>query len=138
MDVRKNGKTFDSGDATIFIDGIPFPEVAEITYSTNQEHQVNYSLANKATSWSRGKVEHTGTIKIYMSGVVALERKAPGRILANLKPFDINVTYVNEDNIIVNDKITCKFKGQGREVSGEMGLAQSFELLILDIKYQNI
>lgn len=134
--VRKNGKAYDSGDVEVSILGAVESEVKEITYTTEQEHQVNHSLANRATSWSMGKITDTASITLYMATVVALERLCGGDLLS-LKPFDINVTFANEYNDIVNDTITCKFKSQGREVTGDMGLTKQFELFVLGIKYQN-
>lgn len=134
--IRKNGKAYDSGDVVVTIDGIVTDEVKEITYGTEQEHQENHSLANKATSWSAGKITHTSSITIYMASVVAIERKHGGNLL-KARPFDIQVTFVNEYNEIINDTLTVKFKSQGREVTGDMGLAKQFELFTLNVDYQS-
>ena len=131
--VIKNNKGYDSGDVEVFING-QLTSVSQIEYSTEQEHQLNYSLANEPTSWSRGKKSYSATITMLMEDVVDLERAAKGDLLA-VKPFDINVSYVNEFNDLVNDTITAKFKNQGREVTGDMGLNKQYELFVLDIKY---
>ena len=132
--IRKNGKAYDSGDVVVSIIGRIESEVKEITYSTEQEHQLNHSLNNRASSWSMGKITHTASVTLYMAAVVALEKKCNGDLLS-LKPFDINVTFTNEYNEVVNDTLTVKFKSQGREVTGEMGLSKQFELFVIDIKY---
>lgn len=132
--VRKNGKAYDSGDVVVTIDGLIFDEVKEITYGTDQEHQANHSLANDATSWSMGKKTHKATITLYMAAVVMIESTVAGDLLRK-RPFDIQVSYLNEYNEIVNDTITAKFQSQGRDVTGEMGLAKQFELFVLNINY---
>lgn len=132
--VRKNGKAYDSGDVVISLLGSIESEVKEISYGTNQEHQLNHSLNNDATSWSRGKVTHTGSISLYMNSVRKLENISAGNIL-NLAPFDIIVTYTNDFNEIVTDKVTCKFQSTGREVNGDMGLAFQHELFVLGVEY---
>ncbi|MOA37726.1 hypothetical protein D3C78_1593480 [compost metagenome] len=134
--VRKNGKAYDSGDVRVVIDGEVYDEVKELTYSTDQEHQVNHSLGNEATRWSMGKITHNASITLYMSDVLRLERKAGGSLI-KLRPFDIQVSYVNDYNEIINDTLTVKFKSQGRDVTGEMGLAKQFELLALGVTYQS-
>lgn len=134
--VRKNGKAYDSGDVQIVIDGEMIDEFKEITYATEQEHQVNHSLANEATSWSRGKITHKASITLYMAAVIKLEKQYGGNLL-NKPPFDIQVSYVNEYNEIVNDTITAKFMSQGRDVTGEMGLSKQFDLLAINIQYQS-
>lgn len=133
--VIKNKKAYDSGDVDVFINGIPV-NVTEISYETEQEHQLNYTLKNKATSWSQGQISNTGTVTLMMEDAVQLEDAANGDLLS-VKPFDINVTYVNEFNKIVNDTITAKFMKQGREVTGDMGLSKQYDLFILDIQYNN-
>lgn len=134
--IRKDGKAYDSGDVVVNLDGVMIDEVSEISYNTTQEHQKNKSLANRATSWSQGGIDDTATITLYMAAAVAVERTCGGNLLSK-KPFDINVTYVNEYNVIINDTITCKFQSQGREVNGEMGLKKQYELFVLGITYQN-
>lgn len=132
--VRKNGKAYDSGDVVVTIEGIQVDEVKEITYGTEQEHQLNHSLANDATSWSMGKKTPKASITLYMAAVVAIEKQVGGDLLRK-RPFDIQVSFVNEYNEIVNDTITAKFQSQGRDVTGDMGLAKQFELFVLGINY---
>ncbi|MCT4613590.1 MAG: hypothetical protein N4A49_01795 [Marinifilaceae bacterium] len=135
--INKNGKAYDSGDVIVNMLGNPDSEVTEITYETTQEHQRNYSLKRKARSWSMGKIENSCSITFPMEEIVAIEKAAKGNLLS-IKPFDINVSFVDEYNDIINDTITCKFQTQGREVTGEMGLGKQFEMFVLDIKYNNI
>lgn len=132
--IRKNGKAYDSGDVVIVMDGILIDEVKDITYGTEQEHQVNHSLSNDATSWSMGKITHKSTITLYMAAVVMLEKMSGGSLLSK-RPFDIQVSFVNEYNEIVNDTLTVKFQSQGRDVTGEMGLVKQFDLFVLNINY---
>jgi hypothetical protein len=134
-DVIKNKKAYDSGDVDVFINGEPI-DIMEITYDTEQEHQLNHTLKNEATSWSAGKKTHSASVTLMMQDAVALEIAAEGDLLS-IKPFDINVSFVNEYNIIVNDTITAKFMKQGRDVTGDMGLNKQYDLFVLDIKYNN-
>lgn len=138
MRVIKNGKAYDSGDVTITALGQIWDEVVEFSYSTSQEHQVNHTLgSNEASSWSRGKITHQASITIMMNGVVALEKAAGGSLLA-IKPFDINITFSDEFNEIVNDTVTCKFQEQGRTINGEMGLSQQYNLFVIYNDYNNV
>lgn len=135
--IKKDGKAYDSGDVIITLLGNMANEVSEFVYNTKQEHQKNYGLGNRATSWSQGKIDDTATITMSMKEAVAIEDAAGGDLL-KIKPFDINASFVNEYNKIVNDTVVCKFQDQGREVNGEMGLMKQFELFVLDIKYNNV
>jgi hypothetical protein len=135
--INRNGKAFDSGDVTIAMFGSIFYEVTEITYNTEQEHQKNFSLgSNKASSWSRGKIEDTATITLRLASASSIEKAAGGNLL-DIRPFNINVTFVNESNLIVNDTLTVKFQNQGRDVGGDMDIKKQYTLFVLDIDYNN-
>lgn len=134
--INKNGKAYDSGDVIVNMLGNPDVDVSEVTYGTTQEHQKNYGLKRKARSWSAGKIDDTCSITFPMEEVVAIENAAGGNLLS-IKPFDINVTFIDEYNEIINDTITCKFQSQGRDVNGEMGLGKQYEMFVLDISYNN-
>ena len=74
--IRKDGKAYDGGDVTITALGGIWDEVAEITYDTKQDHQKNYTLgSNKASSYSMGKIEDTGNIKLMMGQASAIARR---------------------------------------------------------------
>ncbi|MEE9408130.1 MAG: hypothetical protein V3V28_08655 [Polaribacter sp.] len=133
--VIRNSKAYDSGDVDINIAGVP-SDLVEISYNTEQEHQMNYTLKNKGTSWSKGKISDTCTATFMMQDIAAIEKAAGGNLL-NVKPFYINVTFTNEYSDIINDTILAKFQDQGREVTGDMGLNKQHTLFVLDTDYNN-
>ena len=136
--IKRNGKAYDGGDVVVTIFGRLDWEVTGITYNTEQEHQPNHSLGtNKQTSYSMGKVTHTGEITLRLASASAIEKAAGGNLLA-VKPFHVNVTFVNDDNDIVNDTLLVKFQNQGREVGGDMDLKKQYTLFVLDVDYNNI
>ena len=138
MKIRRDGKAYDGGDATVFALGQMWEEVVEIDYNTTQEHQKNFTLGSRrATSWSQGKIEDTGSITMMMNQAVSLENACNGDLL-NIKPFPINVTFVDGYNQIVNDTILAKFQSQGRTVNTEMGLSKQYELFVLAVTYNRV
>lgn len=135
--IRRDGKAYDGGDAVITALGQVWEEVTEFDYGTTQEHQKNWTIgARKPTSWSLGKIDHTGSITLMMNQAVQLENACAGDLLS-IKPFPINVTYVDGYNKIVNDTVLAKFQSQGRTVNTEMGLNKQYDLFVLDISYNN-
>jgi hypothetical protein len=137
MRITRDGKAYDSGDAIVTGLGQIWDEVVELTYSTGQEHQVNHTIgSNVASSWSRGKITHDGTITLMMNQISAIEKAAGGSLLS-IKPFDLNVSFFDEFNALINDTITCKFMSQGRTINTEMGLSQQYTLFVLSIDYNN-
>lgn len=133
--ISRNGKAYDSGDVDVNMAGVP-TDVVEISYNTTQEHQKNYTLKNRATSWSQGKIEDTLTVTFMMADIKDIERAAGGDLL-RVKPFYINVTFTNEYNDIINDTILAKFQDQGRDVTGDMGLNKQHDLFVLETEYNN-
>ena len=133
--VIKNKKAYDSADLKCSINGVPI-NITELSYDIEQEHQLNHTLDPDATSWSLGKKTPSGTLGLMMEDVVKLEDVADGDLLS-LKPFEINATFTNDYNKIVNDTIVCKFQNQGREVTGDMGLQKQYTLFVMGISFNN-
>lgn len=132
-EIIRNGKAYDSGDVDVAIDGVMFPGVAKIVYEIAQEHQKNFSLKNRGTSWSKGKINETGSLELYMEDAVELQKKSAGRSLVDLKPFYTIVTFTNEENEVITDRIYWKFQKDGRSVDGSMGLKMEYEMFVIGI-----
>lgn len=132
-EIIRNGKAYDSVDMKAQLNGIPI-EVTSLTYSNEQEHQLNHTMGADATSWSIGKKTPTAKMGIMMHDITPLEKAAKGGSILNIKPFTITVEYVNEYNEIIVDKIIAKFKTEGREVTGDMGLKMDYDLFALSVK----
>ena len=130
--INRNGKAYDSADVFVQINGVPI-EVKTLEYSNEQEHQLNHTLGQKATSWSRGKITPSASMTLMMADVAPLELASGGDLLS-IKPFTITVEFVNEYNLVVVDKIIAKFKTEGRNVTGDMGLENQYDLFALDVQ----
>ena len=98
MKIRRDGKAYDGADASVFALGQFWEEVTEIEYNTTQEHQKNFTIgSHRGTSWSQGKIEDEGSITMMMNQAVGLENACGGDLLS-IKPFPINVSFVNDYN----------------------------------------
>lgn len=131
-DIIRNSKAYDSADVEVAINGVPI-NVKSLNYGNEQEHQLNHTLAADATSWSVGKKTPSASWTLMMADAVPLEIAAGGDLL-KIKPFVITVEFINEYNIVVVDKIIAKFKSDGREVTGDMGLEKQYDLFALSVK----
>ena len=134
--IIKNNKAYDSGDVDVFIEDVPLDAV-ELSYGTDQEHQVNHTLHNDATSWSMGKITHTATMTLMMHDITPIEKAAPDGDILKIKPFTVTASFINDYNVPVVDSILVKFKNKGREVTGDMGLNKQYELFAIGIDYNN-
>lgn len=130
--ITRNGKAYDSADVKVFISGIPI-DVTSITYGNEEENQLNYTLDQKPTSWSRGKITPSCTMGIMMADITPLEKAAKGGSILNIKPFDVVVVFANEYNFIVTDKLLVKFQSEGRDVTGDMGLKKEYTMFAITV-----
>ncbi len=135
MTVIKNNKAYDSADVEVTIAGV-LTDMVELNYNTEQEHQLNHTLKSDATSWSMGKKTPTASGTFMMHDIAPIERAADGDLLS-VKPFYVNVSFVNEFNDIINDTLLLKFQDQGRDVTGDMGLNKQYTFFVLGIEYNN-
>ena len=132
-DITRNGKAYDSVDCECFVSGVLL-EITTATYGNEQEHQLNWTLGQKPTSWSSGKRTPSCTIGIMMHDITPIELAAKGGSILDIKPFWVIFTFTNEFNVIVTDKVLVKFQNEGREVTGEMGLKKEYTMFALDVK----
>ncbi|AVF49370.1 hypothetical protein OZ664_19870 [Elizabethkingia sp. HX WHF] len=130
-DIIVNGKAYDSVDVKTQINGVPI-NVKSLTYGNEQEHQLNHTMSVDATSWSHGKNTPSASMTVMMADILPLEVAAGGNI-RKIKPFIITTEYVNDYNMIVVDRIVAKFKSDGRDVTGDMGLEKQYELFALKV-----
>jgi hypothetical protein len=133
--ISRNGKTFSGGDVTIAMLGSIDYEVTKIDYEVKQDHKLNFSLgSDKPTSYSKGKKTPSCTLGLRLKSVSALEKAAGGDLLS-IKPFDIVVVFVDDENEIITDVIKAKFQEQKREVGDEDDIKAEFEMFCLDIEF---
>lgn len=132
-DITRNGKAYDSVDCECFINGVT-TEITTANYGNEQEHQLNWTLGQNATSWSSGKRTPSCTIGIMMHDITPIELAAKGGSILDIKPFWVIFTFTNEFNLIVTDKVLVKFQNEGRDVTGEMGLKKEYTMFALEVK----
>lgn len=132
-EITRNGKAYDSADMEVFISGVTV-EVTTATYGNEQEHQLNFGTGSNASSWSKGKKTPSVTLGFMMHDIVPIELAAKGGSILDIAPFYVIVTFTNEYNIIVTDRLLVKFQNEGREVTGEMGLKKEYAMFALKVE----
>jgi hypothetical protein len=134
--INANRKSYDFGDIVLTLLGNQPVNVKAISYESSQETQLNYGRGNKPVGHGRGQISYTGSITLGMDEITQIEAVAPDGDITQIRPFDIIVSYINEDQGIVNDVITCFFNGNGRNPSnGDMDLSRELPLQILNIQF---
>ena len=135
--ISRNGKTYDNASVQIAMLGSIDYEVTKLEYGTKQDHKANHSLGSyEASSYSMGKITHTCKLGLRLKSISEIEKAAGGSLL-KIKPFDVVVVFVDDENEIITDVIKVKFQEQGRTLDADSDgdIKQEFEMFCLTIDY---
>lgn len=133
--ISRKGKAYSDGDVHIAMLGTIDYEVTKIEYDMKQSHVAHYSLgSNDPTSYSTGKKEYTCALGLRLKSASAIE-KAAGVPLTEIKPFPIVVVTVNEENEIIKDVLTVKFKEQKRSYGDQDDVVCDYDMFCLGIEF---
>lgn len=132
-----NGEEYSWGNIKTCINGIVVTGIVAIAYGDKQDMQNNYGAGRYPVSRSKGRIEATAKITLYMSEVVAICRNAPGGRLQDIAPFPIEVSYLPDNGIMVVDKIhNCQFAENKRDwKEGDLNQQVELELIVSHIEY---
>lgn len=133
--ITRNGKTYSNADVQIAMLGSIDYEITKLSYSVSQDHKANYSLGSSApTSYSVGNKTYEASMTMRLKSLSQIEKAAGGDILS-IKPFPIVVTYVDDENEIIIDKLLVKFKKTGKTAGDNDEVEADMELFCLDIEF---
>ncbi len=134
---KAGGRQYDAADATVTIFGYEEKEVKEFDYNYDRKHNRNKVLKGDG-SWSMGGIEDPkASLTLYMTAVQKIRKIAKQNgtsDLTLLKPFPVVFTYVNDELEEVTDRITMKFMNDGKNVTGEGGLATKYDMFVTKIE----
>lgn len=141
--ISRKGKTYDNASVQIaFLGSIDY-EITKMEYDSKQAHKANFAMgSNESSSYSMGRITHTCKMGLRLKSVSEIEKAAKaaglGGSLLKIKPFDIIVVFVDDENEIITDVIKCKFQEQGRTMDaggdGEVS-TREYEMFTLSIDY---
>ena len=135
-----NGQEYAWGDIVCAINGVPVTGITAVSYSDKQEMQNNYGAGRHPISRSKGRITPSAKITLYQSEVVALVKQTLNGRLQDIAPFDITVSYLPENGMIVTDKIrNCQFTENKRDwKEGDMKQEVELELLPSHIEFGKV
>lgn len=133
--ITRNGKSYGNADVQIAMLGSVDYEITKLSYSVSQDNKANYSLGSASpTSYSLGNKTYEASMTMRLKSLSQIEKAAGGDILS-IKPFPVVVTYVDDENEIIIDKLLVKFKKAGRQVGDGDEVETDMELFCLDIEF---
>ncbi len=132
--IRRMGEAYSSGDVVITIAGMRDIDVDSISYNYSYAHAKQQGIRRKGRAWRMGPREEGCTVGIPIDVIAEFEKIAPGGDIARIRPFPINVVFLNAENEMIRDIIIAKFQGNGRQVSPDENVTYEYELFVLDIQ----
>lgn len=131
-----NGRTYSWNDIEVNLLGRTVQGIDTIKYNDNQEKVENPGQGRYAVSRGYGPYTATASFSISrkeIEGVInALE---PGKSLIDISPFEITITFRNDDNLLVTHILTnCEFLGDGVDTTqGDTVIKTEYELRISQV-----
>lgn len=105
--------------------------VKSISYSDEQEVQMNYGAGNMPVSRGHGRVTSEATIELAMEDVEAIRAQIPSGRMQDLGEFDVIVSFLHPEKakIVTHTLKHCYISNNGVEVSeGDMEIATEYNL----------
>ena len=132
-----NGRAYDFAQAVANVLGVPLMGISSINYTEEQEKSNNFGAGKYAVSRGHGAVDASASFEIHMNDIEAMRAAAPLGRLLDIPPFDITVTYLNENKVVVHTLKNCEFTNDGVEGSqGDTQLQRSFDLVLSHVEYR--
>lgn len=100
-----NGTVYSWADVVVVIGGVPVTGITAVEYDEKQEITNVYGAGRYPIGRAKGRITPSAKITLLQEEVEAIQRNAPNGRLQDLGVFDIIVSYLPDNGIIVTDKI---------------------------------
>lgn len=132
-----NGKAYDFTQVVVKIFGVNIASVSQINYTEEQAKENNYGTGIRPVSRGRGAITSTCSLTMSMNDVEAIRDVAPDGSLLKLAPFDIEVSFLNDQKVVNHVIKNCEFTTDGVEAAqDDKDIKKSFDLLPSHILYR--
>lgn len=133
-----NGRTYDWGMVKARIGGVATDNCAAINYSDTQEVKPVYAGGRYPAGYGKGRIECSGSIRLLMEDVVAMQAGAPGGRLQDIAPFDIVVSYLHPTagKVVSDVLVGCMFRENVRQwEEGDTSQVVELPLMVSKIEW---
>jgi hypothetical protein len=125
-----NGKAYAHAQIVATIAGVPVASISEVEYKETQDKSNNYGIGSRPISRGYGTTAATASVTLAMAEVEQIRDAAPDGSLLKIPPFDLVVTFLNDQRIVTHIVKNCEFLNDGVESkTGEMDVKMKFDLL---------
>ena len=132
--IRRMGEAYSSGDVVVTAAGMQDVNPNAVSYGYSYAHSTQQGLRRTSRAWRMGPRTNEGSITLPLDVIAEFEKIAPLHDIARIRPFPINVVFLNAENEMIRDVVIAKFTGNKRSVSADEDIANEYELFVLDIQ----
>ena len=133
MAIAIGGKVFDHGDVEIDFLGNRPVNFKGVEITESEDFELAYGKGKTPIGWSSGNYEYGGKVNLGQDEISAIRKAAGGSIL-RIRPFNMTITVINDDNTPMVYVVLCKFISDGfNSNSGDKDLAQELELGVISV-----
>ncbi|MDL2314768.1 hypothetical protein LJC16_00735 [Bacteroidales bacterium OttesenSCG-928-C19] len=133
--VVRFGKAYEAGDVVVTMAGMQDVNPSAINYNSSYAHEYNRGLRREPRSWRMGAKDMACSMTLPIDVVAEFEKVAPGGELARIKPFPVNIVFLNDENEMIRDVLWVKFKGNGRDLSGDSDIEYQYEMFVTGMTF---
>ena len=122
--IEAYGKIYTSGDVSVGLLGKQVDGVDGIVYDENRDIEPVYTMGSREPmAYIEKEDKYSSSITVKAIVLDALEKIAPQGKIQNIPAFPIGVSMLDSDaGLLKHDAlISCKFKGQKREIKNDNG-----------------
>lgn len=133
-----NGRLYGWADVKAAIQGVPLIGITSIEYEDKQEVVNKYGAGRHPVGRGKGRISPEAKLTLYLSEILALQKKSPTGRLQDLGMFDLSVSYLDENSgLIITDKIrNCEFANNPRKTKeGDTDITADLELVVSHIEW---
>ena len=132
--IRRMGEAYSSGDVIVTVAGMRDVNPNAISYGYSYAHATQQGIRREPRAWRMGPRTNEGSITLPIDVSAEFEKIAPDGDIARIRPFPINVVFLNTENEMIRDLVIAKFTGNKRNVGTDEDITNEYELFVLDIQ----
>lgn len=134
-----NGEVVSWADIVVTIAGVPVTGITGIEYEDDQEVSHVYGAGRYPVGYAKGRITCKGKISLLQEEAVSIQRQAPNGRLQDIAPFNITVSYLPANGLIVIDKLrNCLFSKNSRGwKEGDTKQVVDLDLIMSHIKWHD-
>jgi hypothetical protein len=128
------GEAYSSGDVIVTVAGMRDVNPDAVSYGYSYAHATQQGIRRNPRAWRMGPKTNEGSITLPIDVAAEFEKIAPNHDLALIRPFPVNVVFLNAENEMIRDLVIAKFTGNKRNVGADEDITNEYELFVLDIQ----